>query len=154
MSGARDRFEHTRDCVKRLKEVQLLIMYECDDWQPPNVKAKGAISDPTATRAIAMVDELSVKLEALKQEESELESFIGESLAIINAVEIGLGEEYAIVLDSRYIDLWKWKDIAKLFTNAKNETVATRTVQNWAQIAFDWIDSVGISRLLKGDTEL
>jgi hypothetical protein len=101
-----------------------------------------------------MVDEVSEKLEALKQEESELESFIGESLAIINAVEIGLGEEYAIVLDSRYIDLWKWKDIAKLFTNAKNETVATRTVQNWAQIAFDWIDSVGISRLLKGDTEL
>ena len=148
MSGARDRFEHTRDCVKRLKEVQLLIMYECDDWQPPNVKAKGAISDPTATRAIAMVDELSVKLEALKQEESELESFIGESLAIINAVEIGLGEEYATLLDARYIECWSWADVDK-YTGFKR-THGCKLLN----VAFDWIDSLGVSRLLKGEFEL
>lgn len=131
-------------------------MYDCDDWKPPGVKAGTETSDPTASRAIYAVDELGVKLEALRAEERELEQLIGESLAIIAGVRDGLGDKYADVLDARYIDGEKWQDIADRFESSheSKDAVKPRTVQNWAQVAFDWIDSVGVSRLLRGEVDV
>ena len=149
MNSARDRFERTRDAVKRLHEVKLMIMYDCEDWQPPNVKTKGNTSDPTATHAIYVVDNLEEKMRALRQEEQELETFIGESLAIIEAVRNGLGEDYANVLTGRYIDCFYWHSVLSVY-NISSKGTAHRL----HDIALDWIDSVGISHLLAGDYEL
>ena len=145
---ARERFKHTRRCIARLNEVKLLIMYECDDWKPSEVKSKHQISDPTATKATYNVDELGEKLEALRKEEQELEEFIGVSLVIIKAVRNGFGEIYATVLDARYIDCKKWSEIRDEYGIPKS------TGHYLLDIAFDWIDSVGVSRLLKGDVEV
>ena len=147
--NARQRFECARHAVKRLRDVQLAIMYECDDWQPPKVKAGGKqISDPTATRAIYRVDVLGEKLAALQAEESDLLEEIGTALEIIAAVRGGFGEIYAYLLEWRYIDCMKWRDIEADHGYSKS------TGCYLLSIAFDWVDSVGVSRLLNGDTEI
>lgn len=145
---AKERFEKTCKDILRLNEVKNLIMYECDDWRPHEEKVSNAISDPTAQRAIYLVDEVSEKLEALRSEESELEAFIGDSLALIQAVNDGFGEIYATLLEARYIDRLTWSRIHDDFGIAKS------TGHYLIGIACDWIDSVGVSRLLKGETEL
>lgn len=146
--NARERFEATRKAITRLHDVQLAIMYECDDWKPPAVKAHTQTADPTASRAIYRVDELSEKLEALRAEERELEQLIGETLAIIAAVRDGFGEIYATLLEHRYIDVWSWERI-------KEEYEIKRTTgYDLINVAFDWIDSVGVSKLLRGQHEL
>lgn len=146
--NARERFEATRRAIPRLHDVQLAIMYECDDWKPPAIKAHTQTADPTASRAIYRVDELSEKLDALRAEERELTQLIGETLAIIEAVRDGFGEIYANLLDWHYIDGMKWAQISK--DKEINRTYCYQLVD----IAFDWIDSVGVSKLLRGHTEL
>ena len=155
--NARERFERTRKAVKRLAEVQALIMYDCDDWKPPGIRAHTETSDPTANRAIYNVDELADKLTALRAEESELIALIGESLAIIAAVRAGFNEQYADWLEHRYIDLWTWAQFAdELSTDEKTVTKekAREKVRYWCGVTFDWIDSVGVSRLLRGQVEI
>ena len=153
---ARTRFERTREAIPRLNDVKLLLMYDGDDWKPPAIKAHTETADPTANRAIYNVDERAELLEALRKEERELTQLIGESLVIITAVREGFGEKYADVLDARYIDNETWTEIAKRYesNHRGKETITTRTVQNWAQVAFDWIDSVGVSRLLRGEVDV
>lgn len=146
--NAKERFEATRDAVKRLHDVKLLIMYDCDDWKPQNVKSAHETSDPTASRAIYAVDELSDKLEALRKEETELQTQIGETLAIIQSVRDGLGEEYAALLEARYIDCFAWVSVKSILGWNRNKGYRLLL------IAFDWIDSIGVSRLLAGDYEL
>ena len=142
--NAKERFEETRRAVVRLNDVQALIMYDCDDWKPPGVKAKTSTADPTANQAIYNVDELDDKLTALRSEESELIKLIGESLAIIDAVKRGFGEIYGNLLEWRYIDRWTWKLIHE-------ERGITRDRGRYLiEVACDWVDSVGVSRLLSG----
>lgn len=146
--NAKERFQRTKRSVKRLHEVQLQIMYECDDWKPPQVKTKTDKSDPTANKAIYNVDELGEKLEALRKEETELTDFIGVSLAIIEGVRNGFGEVYANLLEWHYVDGLK---IAQISEDRRiNRTYCYQLID----IAFDWIDSVGVSRLLNGETEV
>ena len=140
---ARDRFVQTRSAVIELNNIKALIMSDGDDWKPPGVKVH-AVSDPTASRAIRNVDEWGEQLAELRKREAELEHFIGTTLAIIEAVRSGLGSDYADILDARYIDCLTWKqmDIPKSTGKLK---VAS---------AFDWVDSIGISRLLRGEVEI
>lgn len=145
--NARERFEQTRQAVKRLGEVQLQIMCECDDWRPPTVGKPGK-ADPTAARAIRAVDELGEKLAALRAEQAELEEFIGTSLAVIQGVRKGFGEIYANLLEWRYIDQLTWQRIHDEYGIPKS------TGHYLLDISFDWIDSVGVSRLLKGEIDL
>ena len=154
---ARERFERTRNAVVRLDEVKALIMYDCDDWKPEGVQSAHETSDPTASRAIYAVDELSEKLEALRAEERELEQLIGESGTIIQAVRAGFSEQFGDWLEWRYIDLWTWEQFAdELSTDEKPVTrkQAREKVRYWCGVTFDWIDSVGVSNLLRGQTEL
>lgn len=144
---ARERFDRTRDAVGRLDEVHALIMTGCDDWHPDSGKGSG-IGDPTANRAIRNVDVLADKLEALKAEEQELTRLIGDSLVIIQAVRDGLGEEYGDVLEARYIDCWQWQRIADDYG------IPRSTGHYLLNIAFDWIDSVGVARLMRWEYEL
>lgn len=148
MMNAKERFEQTRASVQRLDVVHVCLMNECDDWKPPSVRAHNEQSDPTAQRAIYNVDELADKLDALRKEADELETFIGQSLVIIQAVRDGFGEIYANLLERRYIDLESWTTITDdvRFNRYK--------CYRLLDVAFDWIDSVGVSRLLRGDTEL
>lgn len=146
--NAKDRFEQTRDGIRRLNEIKLLIMYECDDWKPPEVKAKHQVSDPTASKAAYNVDELGPKLDALRREEAELTEFIGVSLVIIQAVKAGFGEIYANLLEWRYIDCLTWRAIHD------DHGIPKSTGHYLLGIAFDWIDSVGVSRLLKGEVDV
>lgn len=144
---ARTRFEQTRQAVVELDNVKALIMSGGDEWLPPGVRSS-AISDPTASRAIRNVDELQERLKSLRQRESELESFIGVSLGVIEAVRKGFNEQAAELLDLRYIDGLKWRDVTEL-------TDVKRQKGNYLlNITFDWIDSVGVSRLLKGQYEI
>ena len=148
MMNAKSRFEATRAAISRLDEVKALIMYGCDDWRPEGVRTSIATSDPTAAAAIRAVDELADKLDALRAEESELEDLIGTSLAIIAAVRVGFGEIYANLLEWRYIDGWTWKRIHD------DKGIKRHVGYDLVIIAFDWIDSVGVSRLLRGENEL
>lgn len=144
---ARERFDRTRDAVGRLDEVHALIMTGCDDWHPESGKGSG-LSDPTANRAIRNVDVLAEKLEALRAEEQELTRLIGDSLVIIQAVRDGLGERYGNLLEWRYIDCMSWSLILE-------EHGIKRYIGYYAvNVAFDWIDSVGVSRLMNGVYEL
>ena len=155
--NARERFEATRRAIPRFNEIKLLLMYDGEDWKPPLNRTRTTdTSDPTANRAIFNVDERAEMLEALRKEERELTQFIGESLVIIAAVREGFGDKYADVLDARYIDNEKWTDIAKRYesNHQGKETITTRTVQNWACVALDWVDSVGVSRLLRGEVDV
>ena len=145
--SARERFVQTRQAVIELNNIKALIMSDGDDWKPPGVKVH-AVSDPTASRAIRNVDEWGEQLAELRKRESELEHFIGVSLAIIEAVRDGLGETYAQLLDARYIDDEPWAHIQeRLNINKKRGS-------DLLNIAFDWIDSVGVSRLLRKDYEI
>lgn len=145
---ARERFEKTRNAIERLNEIKLLIMYECDDWKPPSVKAKGQASDPTGNKAAYNVDELGVKLEALRNEERELEEFIGVTLAIIRGVREGFGEVYANLLEWCYIDGLTMTQISE--DKKLNRTYCYQLID----VAFDWIDSVGVSRIIGSDYEV
>lgn len=140
---ARERFVQTRQYVIELNNIKALIMSDGDDWKPPGVKVH-AVSDPTASRAIRNVDEWGEQLAELRKREAELEHFIGVSLAIIEAVRSGLGSDYADLLDARYIDCLTWKQM----------DVAKSTGKMKVAIAFDWIDSIGISRLLRDEYEI
>ena len=145
--SARDRFVATRKAVIELNNIKALIMSDGDDWKPPGVKVH-AVSDQTASRAIRNVDEWGEQLVELRKREAELEHFIGTTLALIEAVRRGLGDDYAVLLDARYIDDESWEYI-------HDEIGITRQRGNYLlNIAFDWIDSVGISRLLNGDYEV
>jgi len=146
---ARDRFERTRQAVIELWNIQALIQTCGADWKPDtNGKAPG-ISDPTATQAIYNVDVWKDRLEQLRARESELLDFIGTTLAIIEGVRRGLGEEYADILDQRYIDGLRWCDVL-----VDNAPINPRTGRYKAAIAFDWIDSVGMTGIAEGDYEL
>lgn len=144
---ARDRFIATLKAVNELNNIKALIASDGDDWKPPGVHVPG-VSDPTASRAIRNVDYWGLKLESLRKRETELEDFIGTSLKLIEAVRDGLGHEYANLLDARYIDGYSWKDIHEDygFTRQRGHYLLN--------IAFDWIDSVGVSRLLRGEYEV
>ena len=145
--SARERFVQTRSAVVELNNIKALIMSDGDDWKPPGVKGH-AVSDPTASRAIRNVDEWGEQLAELRKRESELEHFIGVSLQIIEAVRDGLGDTYAQLLDARYIDDEPWAHIQeRLNINKKRGSYLLN-------IAFDWIDSVGVSRLLRKDYEV
>ena len=141
--SARDRFVQTRSAVVELNNIKALIMSDGDDWKPPGVKVH-AVSDPTASRAIRNVDEWGEQLAELRKREAELEHFIGTTLAIIEAVRSGLGSDYADILDARYIDCLTWAQMDMPKSTGKLKVA----------IAFDWVDSIGISRLLRGEVEV
>lgn len=145
---AKTRFEATRKAIPRLKEIKWLIMTDGEDWRPEGVRSATDTSDPTASRAIYAVDELGEKLDALRREERELESLIGESLEIIEKTKDGFGEIYGYMLEWRYIDRETWTEIHE-------EHGITRDRGRYLlDVAFDWIDSVGVSRLLRGQTDV
>lgn len=146
--NARERFERTRQAIPRLNDVKLALMYDGDDWKPPTTRTRTETSDPTANRAIYNVDERDELLESLRREERELTQLIGESLVIIRAVREGFGEIYANLLDWYYIDRMTWTQISE------DKDIKRSTCYYLVDIAFDWIDSVGVSRLLSGQTEI
>ena len=131
-----------------MRDVQIAIMNECDEWRPPSVSSKHAMSDPTASKAIRYVDEIEGRLATLRAEETELIDYIGEALAIIQAVRDGLGVRYGDLLEWRYIDCVSWGYIKSEYG------VIRRTGNRSINVAFDWIDSLGITRILAGDYDL
>ena len=131
-----------------MHEVQLMIMNDCDEWRPPSVSSRHSTPDPTANAAIRHVDELEGKLKALREEESELIDMIGEAIVVIEAVREGLGNKYADILEWFYIDCLTWEDIRRAHDVPKTTGYRDRC------IAFDWIDSIGITRILAGDLEI
>lgn len=145
--GARAFFEQARDAVRRLDDVHALIMSGCDDWRPDGGRGSG-IGDPTAAKAIRNVDVLADKLDALMAEERELTATIGEALALIEAVRDGLGKRYGDLLEWRYIDCWDW---GRIYDASE---VKRSNGYNLLGVAFDWIDSIGIARALRGEYEL
>ena len=145
--GARERFVQTRKAIIELDGIKALIMSDGDDWMPPNVHVSGP-SDPTASRAIRNVDTWEEQLAELRRREDELETFIGVTLAIIQGVREGFGEIYANLLEWHYIDGLTWKQVHEEYG------ILRAHGKYLVGIACDWVDSVGVSRLLKGDVEV
>ena len=143
----RDRFAQTRDAVIELHNVQLLLWSNGDDWTPDSI-GRASEPDPTANRAIYNVDSLDAKLANLRAREEWLLEFIGGTLAIIEGVRRGLGEDYARVLDGYYIDCLTWRDVSKELG------ASVRTCKRKRDIACDWVDSLGVSAILRGDYEI
>ena len=146
--GVRARFEDARRAIKRMDEINLAIMYGLDDWKPEGVRSKSGTDDPTASKAIRDIDEVQPTIRELMREREDCERVIGEALALIESVRVGLGERYAVVLDCLYIDGMTWRELRQAHDIPKS------TGQQLRNVAFDWMDSVGISRLLKGETEV
>ena len=144
----RERLNQTKKDVKRLNDIHLQIMFECDDWKPPFVKTKSDKSDPTANRAVYNVDELESKLNSLRAEESELLEHIGFTLRIIDGVRKGLGVKYAEIIEMRYIDLLSWRYIRKTIGVPKSSGY------DMISIACDWVDSIGVAKIISGDYEI
>lgn len=145
---AKERFESTRSAVYRLNDVKTAIMLEGDDWKPDGVRVRSAKPDPTASRAIYRADELPLVMDNLRNEEHDLEEYIGQTLKLIHAVRCNLGDKYADVLDWLYIDLLSWPKVRQMHGVSKSTGCERRA------IAFDFIDSVGIQALLRGDVDL
>lgn len=146
--GARERFVQTRQAVIELDTIQALIATDGDDWQPEQVGAQGN-ADPTAARAIRNVTVWSEQLTEYRKREEWLLEFIGTSLAIIEGVRCGLGDKYAAILDQRYIDCLQWRDVEYC-----GERVSMSAGKRCVAIAFDWIDSLGVSAVIGGRFEL
>lgn len=145
--GARERFVQTRDAVVELATIRATIEVGGEEWRPADVRKPGT-SDPTAAKAIRNVDEWDAQLAELRKREAELVNIISTTQDIVRAVGEGFGEVYAMLLEHRYIDVWTWHDIHE-------RSGITRQYGHYLiGIAFDWIDSVGISRLLKDDYEV
>ncbi len=141
--SARDRFVLTRRYVIELDAIKIRLMEPGDEWRPDPIKVPGP-SDPTAAQATYNVDVLGDLLDELRNREQDLENFIGVSLMVIERVRRGLGDEYANLLDWRYIDGLTWEDCHVSKTTGKRKV----------GVAFDWIDSIGIDRLMREDYEL
>ena len=140
---ARDRFIATRKAVIELDAIKAKLSESGDDWRPEGIPSSET-PDPTGNQAAYNVDVLGDLLERLRAREGELESFIGESLELIEHVRRGLGEEYANILDARYIDGLTWEQMG----------IASTTGKRKASVAFDWLDSIGMTKLLRGDYEI
>ena len=146
--NAKIRFQRVKEAVSRLHDVQLLIMNDCEDWRPQTARARRQMPDPTANAAIYHVDEIEQLMAALRAEERELLRTIGAALVIVQGVRDGLGDKYADVLEWRYIDCRTWNYI-------RDEYGVSRQTGNCrANVAFDWVDSVGVTRILAGDLQI
>lgn len=144
----RDRFAQTREAVIELNEIQALIWSDGDDWHPESGRNPNT-SDPTANRAVRNVDEWESRLIELRKREAWLIDFIGLSLGIIEGIRAGLGEEYAAIIEQRYIDCRSWRDV-----EVDGKRVALSTGKKKVAIAFDWVDSLGAANVLGGRYEL
>ncbi|MBQ9002379.1 MAG: hypothetical protein IJ087_11045 [Eggerthellaceae bacterium] len=131
-----------------MHDVQLLIMNDCEDWRPQTARARRQVPDPTANAAIYHVDEIEQLMAALRAEERELLRTIGAALVIVQGVRDGLGDKYADVLEWRYIDCRTWNYIRDEYG------VSRQTGNRRANVAFDWVDSVGVTRILAGDLQI
>lgn len=147
--GARERFVQTRQYVTELAIIQARIDTGGDEWQPPNTRTRAATSDPTAARAIHNIDEWGAELAELRQREEWLLDFIGFTLEIIEGVRNGLGAKYADVLEQRYVDGYEWQRV-----EIGGETVNKRTGQRLVNVAFDWLDSIGMADVAGGVYEV
>lgn len=145
----RERFAQTARAIEELDEIHLLIMYDGEDWKPDGVRIPG-VSNPTESRAIRNVDEWGEKLKELRKRETELTEFISISLVLIRRVRDSLGAKYADVLEQHYIDGEPYSRIADASGNAVKPSTAKQRVS----VACDWIDSVGVSRLLRGEVDV
>lgn len=145
---SRNRFVLVRKQVVEMDMLRAQLEESGDDWHPQGVKGSG-ISDPTANRAAYNVDVLGDKLDEMRARLEELEDSVGLALAIIEGVRVGLGDIYAELLDQRYIDGLPWK-----FVTYKGEVVKKSTGKAKVALAFDWIDSLGIAKILGGDYEI
>lgn len=144
----RDRFVQTREAVIELDYIKAKLSEQGDDWHPERIKGT-EVPDPTGNKAAYNVDELGPMLEELRKREGELERFIGTTLAIIEGVREGLGDLYAAILDQRYIDGLPWSQVMY-----EGKQVKASTGKAKVSLAFDWIDSLGVTRVLGGDYEL
>lgn len=140
---ARERFVQTRKAVIELNAIKAKLSESGDDWRPDGIPSSET-PDPTANQATYNVDVLGDLLERLRNREGELEEFIGGTLELIEHVRRGLGDDYANILDWRYIDGLTWEQIG----------IASTTGKRKASIAFDWIDSLGMTKLLRGEYEI
>ena len=135
--SARDRFVRIRKAVVQLATVQALISTCGDDWQPDTVGRSG-FGDPTANRAIMNVDVWGVRLEELRAEEQELLEIIGNGLKDIELVRACLSDMHASILDQRYIDGLRWRDVEYNGKRVKLSTGKLKVAE-----AFGFLDGIG-----------
>ena len=132
--SARDRFAKARSAVIELAQIQALISTGGDDWKPESV-GKSGNGDPTANRAVYNVDVWGVRLKELRDRETELLEIIGRVLVDIELVRGEFGNDYADILDQRYIDCLPWSQVELHGRRVKLSTGKKRVKE-----AFAWLD--------------
>jgi hypothetical protein len=132
--SARDRFAKARSAVIELAQIQALISTGGDDWKPESV-GKSGNGDPTANRAVYNVDVWGVRLKELRDRETELLEVIGRVLVDIELVRGEFGNDYADILDQRYIDCLPWSQVELHGRRVKLSTGKKRVKE-----AFAWLD--------------
>jgi len=133
-----------RNMVDRLETINTILL-NGSDWleQKRQPRAKTIISDPTAAAAIRHQAAL-LRLEYLEKERNAIIDDLGGALILIDGIRTVLGHKYADVIELRYIDRFKWAEIA----GEMNITaVHARRIE---RITHDWIDSHGWAALIVG----
>ena len=141
MMTASEYFDGVRRASIEVERCQRLID-ELKDGDIPTSQSvgphgKGDHSDPTASAFAAMV---SMMDGAVKRRDACLE-LLGESLAVIDSLRRVFCRK-ADVLEAHYINLRTWSDIALEFH------VSERTVRNWRDSLFEWMDQYPRSYIL------
>lgn len=132
--SSRDRFVQARDAVAELATVQALIANEGRDWQPETV-GHAQNFDALADQAIYNVEVWQVRKLELEEREQELFDIIGRVLRDIEKVRNEFGDEYAEILDQRYIDGLPWSKV-----EWSGERVKLSTGKKYVGVAFRWLD--------------
>ena len=140
MRDSRSFFTEAHHAARKIEEMQRIISSGGEEYQARHGSAGGSKpehSDPTAQAAIR----LGAILDWAKAEQQAAEETVGEALEVLAGVEIGLGRDYADVLELRYIDGMPWVDVCMFVGKSRSQA------NRYMAVAHDWVDSQGIERV-------
>lgn len=132
-------FRQVRVDMKLMDEYRFIIE---NGAQPQCGGGHAGISDPTAARALFLLTTDQQEREKAQRKLERCEELVGVGLRVIHAVDKGLGERYATVLELHYVDCQSIRDCAERLK------ASAATVKRDLGIACDWLDSQKVSEIL------
>ena len=143
-SDARSFFEAVGRAVDSMARIDNQLMYGIEGIERrPGMGARPLMSDPTASAAL-FAESAKLAMERLRGRREAMELIVGAGLAVIEGVRLALGDGRADVLEARYIDRLAWEDVAERLG------VSRSTAIRRADVALEWVDSVGWRRAIEG----
>ena len=145
--GSRAYWSHVESMVAKLDALNRALMFGLDGVESRGRRAiKPLVKDPTAAQAMAHQSAIKA-YEQMQAERDATTDELGAALVLLEGVRAAMGHKYADVLEMRYIDRFKWSQIA--FELGISRTEAFRVLN----VAHDWIDSYGWHALIGGKND-